>query len=263
MKWAKQNKGFTIVELLIVIVVIAILAAITIVAYNGIQNRAKTSAVQTSVSQASKKIQVSAVQNSDQYPANLAAAGVSDTDSVRYLYSSDNDASPRLYCVTAINGDFSSYISSTGGTVKSGICPGHWDKTLGSTANAPISGMTYDTSLFRTSTGSMRIGPGGSGTVRNGPFTGTTGQTVTVGMWIRTSAVWDGTASNSKIRFGNGSGGALLASCSYDGAKTSWVFYSCSYTFTSGVASVNIGVANDGTTGNVLFDDFSISYPGM
>jgi len=40
--WAKQ-KGFTIVELLIVIVVIAILAAITIVSYNGVQSRAKDS----------------------------------------------------------------------------------------------------------------------------------------------------------------------------------------------------------------------------
>ena len=38
-----NTKGFTIVELLIVVVVIAILAAITIVAYNGIQQRANNS----------------------------------------------------------------------------------------------------------------------------------------------------------------------------------------------------------------------------
>ena len=38
-----NNRGFTIVELLIVMVVIAILAAISIVAYNGIQERATNS----------------------------------------------------------------------------------------------------------------------------------------------------------------------------------------------------------------------------
>jgi len=37
----KNVRGFTIVELLIVIVVIAILAAISVVAYNGIQSRAR------------------------------------------------------------------------------------------------------------------------------------------------------------------------------------------------------------------------------
>ena len=41
----KTKSGFTIVELLIVIVVIAILAAISVVAYNGMQDRAKATAI--------------------------------------------------------------------------------------------------------------------------------------------------------------------------------------------------------------------------
>lgn len=40
-RWARRQTGFTIVELLIVIVVIAVLAAITVVAFNGIQQRAQ------------------------------------------------------------------------------------------------------------------------------------------------------------------------------------------------------------------------------
>lgn len=53
-----NKRGFTIVELLIVIVVIAILAAISIVAYNGIQNRGKASASQSLASQVAKKIEI-------------------------------------------------------------------------------------------------------------------------------------------------------------------------------------------------------------
>ncbi len=50
--WARNKQlGFTIVELLIVIVVIAILAAITIVSYNGIQERARISTAQSFASQ--------------------------------------------------------------------------------------------------------------------------------------------------------------------------------------------------------------------
>ena len=61
--WPKQA-GFTIVELLIVIVVIAILAAISVVADNGIQARAKNSKVITTASQYAKAIALYYTENS-------------------------------------------------------------------------------------------------------------------------------------------------------------------------------------------------------
>ncbi len=42
-----RQRGFTIVELLIVIVIIGVLAAVVIIAYNGIQNRAQVAKIQT------------------------------------------------------------------------------------------------------------------------------------------------------------------------------------------------------------------------
>lgn len=56
-KAMKSSKGFTIVELLIVIVVIGILAAIVIVAFNGVQNRAKATAGETLAKDIVKKLE--------------------------------------------------------------------------------------------------------------------------------------------------------------------------------------------------------------
>lgn len=75
----KSNSGFTIVELLIVIVVIAILATISIVAYNGIQDRAKTTAGQELASQVVKKFEaLNAIKGS--YYSNTTPAGVTGAD---------------------------------------------------------------------------------------------------------------------------------------------------------------------------------------
>ena len=66
-----KQKGFTLVELLIVIVVIAILAAISIVAYNGIQNRAKTTSAAATAATVVKKAEAANAIAST-YPAAAA-----------------------------------------------------------------------------------------------------------------------------------------------------------------------------------------------
>ena len=67
-KWAQKQTGFTIVELLIVVVVIAILAAITIVAYNGIQTRARDSSRETAVRSIRTALEMYQAENDGLYP---------------------------------------------------------------------------------------------------------------------------------------------------------------------------------------------------
>ena len=65
----EKNQGFTIVELLIVIVIIAILASITIVAFNGIVDRANTTQTTTAVGNYAKGLIRYAVDNAS-YPTS-------------------------------------------------------------------------------------------------------------------------------------------------------------------------------------------------
>lgn len=65
------QKGFTIVELLIVIVVIGILAAIVIIAFNGVQNRANVSAVQSDLKNFGQKAAMFYADNGA-YPSTIA-----------------------------------------------------------------------------------------------------------------------------------------------------------------------------------------------
>lgn len=60
-KLIDRRQGFTIVELLIVVVVIAILAAISIVAYTGIQDRANDSVVQNDLANIAKQLQLALI----------------------------------------------------------------------------------------------------------------------------------------------------------------------------------------------------------
>jgi len=64
MKKISSHSAFTIVELLVVIVVIGILAAITIVAYTGISQKAVASSLQSDLNQASKQLEMFYIDNS-------------------------------------------------------------------------------------------------------------------------------------------------------------------------------------------------------
>lgn len=75
-KKMKDQKGFTIVELLIVIVIIGILAAITIIAYNGITQRANTASAKSAANSAIAKMEAynaDANNNAGGYPQTTSA----------------------------------------------------------------------------------------------------------------------------------------------------------------------------------------------
>ena len=151
-----RQRGFTIVELLIVIVVIGILAAITIVAFNGVQKKAQASAAQSAVSQASKKVLAYAAQNSDQYPSSLAEAELVTSGSTTYQYSVDNTASPRKFCVTATNATSDYRMSNVVTTPTNGACDGH-----GTGGAAPITNIAINPSAENGSVGANPSGSAG------------------------------------------------------------------------------------------------------
>jgi len=123
----KKQSGFTIVELLIVIVVIGILAAITIVAYAGITARANTTRAQTNGANIVKVVEASnADSTTSGYPASAAAL---------VTYSGTASAIAKIPAGVSVVAGAAGAVTDTNGktTVQylpkgtTGGCVGYWD----------------------------------------------------------------------------------------------------------------------------------------
>lgn len=114
---SRKTYGFTIVELAIAIVVVAILVAITIVAYDAAQNRSAENALKADLQTASNQLGL-ALLRGEGYPSNLPdnlRGGNTDLD-----YSSDG----RTYCITASSArdGITPYHITQEGVITEGVC---------------------------------------------------------------------------------------------------------------------------------------------
>lgn len=159
-----KNSGFTIVELLIVIVVIAILATITIVAFNGIQQRAHTSATKTAASSLRKKVEsYSAFNNA--YPTFNSTAGT-----ITALLNSVADTSLAGTGIT-IKGSAITSAPANDSTLDLKLCAAVASLTSGSTV--PTGFVIYIWDYTQSPAAAYAAQAGGTTTIANGAVTNT------------------------------------------------------------------------------------------
>lgn len=122
---ALRRDGFTIVELLVVIVVIAILAAITIVSFTGIRTRAAEAALSTELVSNAKSLEAKKIATGiDSYSAVISQFlnVTSNQSTIKYKYGDQSG-----FCLEATTANLSAAyrISSSQGisNVQQGICP--------------------------------------------------------------------------------------------------------------------------------------------
>ena len=117
---SRKQPAFTIVELLIVIVVIAILAAITIISYTGITNRARETSLKSDLQSTSTKLKLAQI-DTGSYPSSLSSENTAKSGDNQLTYTGGGTT----FCLKATNPSLAGkafYITQEG-SIGEGDCP--------------------------------------------------------------------------------------------------------------------------------------------
>jgi len=136
-----RKGGFTIVELLIVIVVIAILAAISIVVYTGIQTRAENTKTIQAVSHYVKALKAYAVVNDDYPVASFPCLGPLGTTCGKVAGAAGT-------CATSGGGSSQAGFDTAMKTILNGEVPAPSAQRISCTGDVQAAG-----ALYRSTTG--------------------------------------------------------------------------------------------------------------
>lgn len=97
----KNQKAFTIVELLVVIVVIGILASIGIVSYNGIQERAIAASISVDLQNVAKGIELDTIQSGSHYNPTVLSKYITTEGSQSVVSYEYGDR--KFFCLEAVS----------------------------------------------------------------------------------------------------------------------------------------------------------------
>lgn len=254
-----RNSGFTIVELLVVIVIIGVLAAITIVSYIGVTTRATNASLQSDLKNAETLLKLDQATN-EALPINLATAnggrGITASSGTIYTYTVNNNTTPQTFCMTATKNNIN-YNITQDGNLSPGICPvfnldagnsssysgmgSNWTDLSGNGNNGTLSGgYSYSSS----NNGAINFNGSNSRASITNNFNLNT-QELTVSVWVNQSAYSLSGSSNPYVSDWNtwlpgSQKGFILRTYSTETAPSFWIADGTNYFATTSSQAISL-----------------------